>query len=117
VPTTLKITKRSHPHDAAGRIVRALSSGDETAVCTGYGRRHHLPNDGAGGVDSVLQKINVLVRAELPEVRSNYFRRPNGERVWIWSFGDAVPGHAYFPQGELGGDAYWVPDGSGRLPV
>jgi hypothetical protein len=120
---SLTITKRSNPHPEADRVVQALRSGAETATCTGYGRSHHRRDGGVAGVDHILHNIDVLVRMELPEVQCIHFHRPDGERLWIWSIAewsgvafftrDAVPGHAYFPDGTRGGDAVWVQDADG----
>lgn len=100
----------------ARHLVGALSKG-KTASCIGYRRSHHRLDD---SIDRTLNAIDLAVTAALPAVQCSRYQRPDGERVWVWSLGepkgvaffprqDPEVGIAYFPQGELGGDAYWVP--------
>jgi hypothetical protein len=118
-----RVTKRSKARPVAARVIGAVAKG-ETASCIGYHSPNHHPLDErVSVVDHVLHEIDVLVKAELPAAQCNRYERPDGERVWVWSLGEPEgvafwprqkpeEGVAYFPQGELGGDAYWVPSRS-----
>jgi hypothetical protein len=104
-----KVRHRDDPRVHARVIIEALPNGQVQG--TAYGR--------AG---DVLREIDVLVRAAVPDVKSASIPY-HGEHLGLWSLDELEgvaffplqkpeEGVAYFPQGELGGDAYWVPDGT-----
>lgn len=97
----LRISRHSEPRAVSSRLVEALRKGEPSVSCIGYWRNHHrLDDDVVAGLDHVLAAIDKLVKAGLPGVDGHPYRRPDGERVWIWSWPGEPVGVAFLPRQE-----------------
>lgn len=83
-----RIREGTNPRTYARRIRELVAKGD-TVLGVAY----------APGVDGVLEAIDALVLAELPEARSTHLHWHDGERTWLWSLGEPK-GVAFLPRRE-----------------